>query len=386
MTTKPQPLTSLDSDASDKERRLLEAGAVLAPPAGAKDAIWAELAARLPPPGAPGSDGGGLGDGGTTGGSAAAEAGAGSSAGGSAAGTGAAGTSSAIGAGSAAGTSAAGTSSAIGAGSAAGTSAAGTSSAIGAGSAAAAGAAATSSALGAGSAATGAGSAAAGAGGAAVSKGAGLLGIAKTGIVGLAVGLVVAGGANVALNPSDTAEPVATAAPAPDEPTSETMAPKTAAAPTDEEQGEPVAAESTAQPTGRHKGVKSNQTKQPLAAGEESAETPEPAAVDEPVPETTPPPTSAEKRKSQLWGESRLLRSARAALRSGNAASALALLNQFRREFPKPVLGQEHEALVIKALMASGSSAQARQRARSFLKHHPKSTHAAALKKIVGKP
>ena len=344
MTTKPQPLTSPDSDASAKERRLLKAGAALAPPAGAKDAIWAELAARLPPPGAPGGDGGGLGDGGAATGGGAAGAGA---SGGAGAGS-AAGGSSAVGAGSAAGTSAAGASSALGAGSAAG--------------------------------------AAASAGGAAVLKGVGLMGIAKTGIVGLAVGLVVAGGANVALNHSEPTEPAATSAPAPNEPASETTAPKAAAAPTADEQSETVAPESPAAAAGSHKGVKPNQTKQPMAAAEESAEEPTPAAVDEAVPEATPPPTSAEERKSQLRAESRLLQRARAALRSGNAAGALALLNQSRREFPKPVLGQEHEALVIEALMASGSRAQARQRARTFLKHYPNSPHAATLKKIAGTP
>jgi hypothetical protein len=84
--------------------------------------------------------------------------------------------------------------------------------------------------------------------------------------------------------------------------------------------------------------------------------------------------------------ESRLVAAARDALRSGNAARALTLLEQARREFPRGTLAQEREALSIEALAASGQTGLAAERARRFLDAHPSSMHAARVRAFVRAP
>lgn len=84
--------------------------------------------------------------------------------------------------------------------------------------------------------------------------------------------------------------------------------------------------------------------------------------------------------------ETRLLRDARGALRSGNASGALALLASSSQKYPKPVLGQEHEALTIQALHASGARAQAKTRAQSFVTRFPVSPLTAQLRTIAESP
>jgi hypothetical protein len=129
---------------------------------------------------------------------------------------------------------------------------------------------------------------------------------------------------------------------------------------------------------------------------------PTPAAIEiSPVEPTRPPsrveatpmpaepadPTKAEdpaaKRKSQLADESRMLRQARGALHSGNHGGALAILNELSKQHPSMILAQEHEALMIDTLLASGGQTAARERARRFLQTHPGSPHAAKMKSIA---
>jgi hypothetical protein len=102
-----------------------------------------------------------------------------------------------------------------------------------------------------------------------------------------------------------------------------------------------------------------------------------------------PPAASAdpvEKRKSQLKDESRMLREARAALQSRNPARALAILNEARKQYPALILSQEHEALVIDALLASGGKSDAESRARRFLLNYPQSPHAEKMRAIANSP
>lgn len=86
---------------------------------------------------------------------------------------------------------------------------------------------------------------------------------------------------------------------------------------------------------------------------------------------------------SQLREESDLVRRARAALRSGDAAGALSLVAEGNRRFASGALAQEREAIAIEALAASGSKAEASRRARAFVAEHPDSPHAAQVEKIA---
>jgi hypothetical protein len=94
----------------------------------------------------------------------------------------------------------------------------------------------------------------------------------------------------------------------------------------------------------------------------------------------------ATSRQSQLREESRLLREARTALRSGSPARALSVLEESRAKHPQMVLGQEHEALSVEALVASGSRAAARARARAFIARFPTSPHVTKLRSIAEAP
>lgn len=91
-----------------------------------------------------------------------------------------------------------------------------------------------------------------------------------------------------------------------------------------------------------------------------------------------------QKRKSQLEDESRMLRQARTALQTGNASGALALLADSQKQHPKLILAQEHEALTIDALAASGGQVAARARAARFLELYPTSPHAEKMRTIAG--
>jgi len=73
--------------------------------------------------------------------------------------------------------------------------------------------------------------------------------------------------------------------------------------------------------------------------------------------------------------ESLLIASARTALRSGNAAFALQLLERAESRFPQGILVQEREALRVESLAALGRTAEARTRADAFVRAYPKSPH-----------
>ncbi len=98
-----------------------------------------------------------------------------------------------------------------------------------------------------------------------------------------------------------------------------------------------------------------------------------------------PAPGSPEERASRLRDESDMLNQARAALRGGDTAGTMRLLEQARQKFPGGVLGQEREALAIEALAKSGARAEASSRAAAFIQAHPNSPHAARLQVFVQK-
>jgi hypothetical protein len=101
------------------------------------------------------------------------------------------------------------------------------------------------------------------------------------------------------------------------------------------------------------------------------------AVVSEPADET------ARTAPSRLAEESRAVIAARRALRDGDPALSLRLLDAARAAFPDGSLSQEREALTIQALASSGQRELAARRAASFLREHPESPHAADLKHIA---
>jgi len=82
----------------------------------------------------------------------------------------------------------------------------------------------------------------------------------------------------------------------------------------------------------------------------------------------------------RLKEETTLIRDARQALRQGDAARSLRLLDECRRLFPHGVLEQERERLAIEALGKSGRTSEASARAAAFLRRHPDSPHADEIR------
>ncbi|HTN92866.1 MAG TPA: hypothetical protein VL242_54735, partial [Sorangium sp.] len=94
-------------------------------------------------------------------------------------------------------------------------------------------------------------------------------------------------------------------------------------------------------------------------------------------------PSPAALRESRMREELKLLGDARAALRGGDAAGALRIVEQARLRFPGGALAQEREALTIEALWHSGQRAAAAQRASAFLLAYPSSPHVSRLQSFT---
>jgi outer membrane protein assembly factor BamD (BamD/ComL family) len=89
---------------------------------------------------------------------------------------------------------------------------------------------------------------------------------------------------------------------------------------------------------------------------------------------------------SSLDDEIALVRDARAALRGGDAARSLALLDEHDRRFPGGALAEDCAASRVYALCALGDIARARSAAARFLANHPYSPHAASVRASCGAP
>jgi hypothetical protein len=128
-----------------------------------------------------------------------------------------------------------------------------------------------------------------------------------------------------------------------------------------------------------------------------SAPVGEPAPIAVPVglprPEPTTRPVSAptanapraalagrEPNRDTLEAEMRWVRAADAALRSGDAASALGFLNQHAREFPDGVLAEEREGLRVVAACRGGISPDVQRAASRFLQRAPRSLMAGRVR------
>jgi hypothetical protein len=101
-----------------------------------------------------------------------------------------------------------------------------------------------------------------------------------------------------------------------------------------------------------------------------------------PVP--APAPVQAPPEAPSIDDEIALVRDARAALRSGDASQALALLDDHDRRFPGGALSEDCAAARIYALCALGRTDQARALASRFLSEHPLSPHAASVRNSCG--
>ena len=85
------------------------------------------------------------------------------------------------------------------------------------------------------------------------------------------------------------------------------------------------------------------------------------------------PVSRGARQASTLEAEMRWVRSADAALRAGNVALAVSLLNQHAREFPHGALLEEREGLLVVAACQKGESAAVQRAASAFLTRAPRS-------------
>ena len=105
---------------------------------------------------------------------------------------------------------------------------------------------------------------------------------------------------------------------------------------------------------------------------------------------TEPAPTNSSRSRSRAVSskargssaeELALLDSARRAVVAGDFAAALNAIQRHARSFPKSQLGEEREALRVRALKGAGLSKKAAEAARKFESRYPKSVLAPELNK-----
>jgi hypothetical protein len=87
----------------------------------------------------------------------------------------------------------------------------------------------------------------------------------------------------------------------------------------------------------------------------------------------TVPTSSAAPAEASLGAQQALLDTARRALSRGASATALEALEGHAARFPRSVLEEEREALIVKALRAAQRNAEANQRAARFAARYPSS-------------
>jgi hypothetical protein len=78
-------------------------------------------------------------------------------------------------------------------------------------------------------------------------------------------------------------------------------------------------------------------------------------------------------RFTQLDAERSLLDSARVALVDGDSDTALRALDRHAKTYRRPLLGEEHDALVVQTLVRAGRYDEARSRAEEFRRKAPQS-------------
>jgi hypothetical protein len=110
----------------------------------------------------------------------------------------------------------------------------------------------------------------------------------------------------------------------------------------------------------------------------------EPALEVAPPPAKTPVPRNAERGAETLSLELAALEQSRAALAKREYSTALRLLDDYARRFPKRRLDSEATVLRIEALAARGDRAQAARVGNQFLATHANSPYARRVKSLIG--
>jgi hypothetical protein len=108
---------------------------------------------------------------------------------------------------------------------------------------------------------------------------------------------------------------------------------------------------------------------------------PSPSAVG--VARPTPSSASSSSRTAQLGAERMLLDEARGALVQGDPNRALGRIEQHRRTFASPILGEERDAMEVEALMKAGRTAEARAKADAFGRRTPNSLFLPAVESAI---
>jgi outer membrane protein assembly factor BamD (BamD/ComL family) len=120
---------------------------------------------------------------------------------------------------------------------------------------------------------------------------------------------------------------------------------------------------------------------------------PIPAPIEAPAPAAPSPATSARATRPQasttapdLEAEVSLLAAAQSAIARGDYATALATLDEHRREFPRGALSEERTAARAVALCGAGRQIDGKALASSFLTRHPSSPLAPRVRSSCGVP
>jgi hypothetical protein len=98
---------------------------------------------------------------------------------------------------------------------------------------------------------------------------------------------------------------------------------------------------------------------------------------------TLPTPSSVSNRAASLGEQQALLDVARSSFAHGDYAQTLRTLAAHFERFPSSMLGEEREALQIKALAASQRSSEARARAAAFRTQYPQSLMLPSIEKSL---
>jgi hypothetical protein len=114
-----------------------------------------------------------------------------------------------------------------------------------------------------------------------------------------------------------------------------------------------------------------------------TAPPPREIATTKPAPKP-PPVASAMPAPPSIEEETALLLGAQSALRDGDSAKALGLLDDHARKFPNGALAEEREATRVLALCAAGRIDDAKKLGRAFLSEHPRSPAASRVRSSCG--
>jgi hypothetical protein len=135
-------------------------------------------------------------------------------------------------------------------------------------------------------------------------------------------------------------------------------------------------------PSARAPIVATPRTLTPPPVGAETATDPPPEIA--PLPAKAPVPRSAERGAETLSLELAALEQSRAALAKREYSTALRLLDDYARRFPKRRLDSEATVLRIEALAARGDRAQALRVGNQFLATHANSPYARRVRSLIG--